>query len=159
LPDETKETYAREYRKDSEITRIETVGWCSLALVVAGFIALPFADPANVHLIGGGYAAIVVGAIGCGALRGHARLMDREQRHHEQVLWLLERLGTLIIEHDEQTLKELYNTGPRRDVLARLERIERRQQREIDALNGALDPDDIEAWRRRNNRLPTARPL
>ena len=157
MPDDTKETSAREY---SDITRAQTLSLCSLLAVIGGCIAVGVADSTNVHLIGGGYASVVIGAIGWGALHGHAKIMEREQRHHkeivslihDQVLPLLERIATLLIEHDDQTLAELYNTGPRRDMLARLERIEQRQEREIDALNGALDTDEVNAHRRRNGR-------
>ncbi len=148
-----------ENREYDDITQSTILSRCALALVGGGIIAVAIADATDIHLIGGGYAAIVIGAVGWGALHGHARIMEREQRHHEEAIALIAEIRAdnreIVAKLAEirQLLAEnraaLTDTSSAADMLDRLERIEAAQRREIETLGVAFDDDEVAGQRRR----------
>jgi hypothetical protein len=84
-------------KEAAEVDRVRDRVWYALgagaASFAGGLIALFLAGPADVHHIGGGYAAIIIGVVlaALGVVLYHdARIMAREQRHYHCVY---DRLG------------------------------------------------------------------
>jgi hypothetical protein len=106
--------------EDPDITAMRILAWCALAfgaiLLLAGAITVgaTATDPDRVVWQGAGYTCIVwtgIMVVAWGALTGHARIMERDQRHHETMLRELHEIRDSLRPVDEMANRRRGHTG------------------------------------------------